>query len=140
MKIDGYHLPKEVLPTWNAEWADGSGSTIHELTRNLQCFVLDQMKTNLQVSTIQLGTWLGRNGWLKERVRKIDRWTKGGQSPHAPWYIDFTRSHLRFSNLAFTKGVIFVNRDASAPRVYWEVRHIAKALNARNENFNMSET
>ena len=137
MSMDWYNLPHEMLDTWNAEWSDGSGNTIHELTRGLQSFVNEQMRNNLQVSSMQLGTWLGRNGWMKERVQKKDRWTKGGQSPHAPWYIDFTRSPVRFSNLAFTKGVIFVTRDGTAPRVYWEVRHFAKALKDSNENFNM---
>ena len=103
MKIDWYHLPSEVLATWNAAWSDGSGGTIHELTSGLKGFVLDQMKTDFQVSTKQLGTWLGRNGWMKERVQKIDRWTKGGQSPRAvvhrlheiPFEIQHSRIHER---------------------------------------------
>ena len=137
MVLDWPHLPCEVLNTWNATWSEGSGGTIHDLTQELKSFVHDQTKTDFQVSTRQLGAWLGRNGWMKERVQKKDKWTKGGQNPHAPWYIDFTRSELRFSTLAFARGVIFVHRDGTTPRVYWEVHHFARALKASSVNFNM---
>ena len=137
MEIDGCHLPQEALDTWNDELPDSTEGTIHELTKAVQCFLLKKMKTKRQVQAVELETWLWKNGWMKERVRNTYHWRKGGLNAHKLWYIDFTIDPFRYSQLEFTKSVIFLNREESAPRIYWELRHFAKALNATNEKFNM---
>ena len=137
MENEGCPLPKEALATWNAELPDGTGGTIHELTKALKSFLLKRMKTDWQVGAVQLGSWLRRNGWMKERIWKTNHWTKGGLNAHTPWYIDFANGPFHCSTLAFTKSVIFLNREEPAPRVYWELRNFAKAINASNDKFNM---
>ena len=137
MEIDGWHLPEETLETWNDELPDNTEGTIHELTKAVQSFVLKKMKTVTQVQAVELEKWLSKHGWMKERVRNTYHWRKSGLSEHKLWYIDFTLDPFRYSQLEFTKSVIFLNRQESTPRIYWELRHFAKALNATNEKFNM---
>ena len=137
MEIDGWHVPEETLATWNDELPDNTEGTIHELTKAVQSFVLKKNKKVTQVQAVELETWLSKHGWMKKRVRNTYHWRKSGLSEHKLWYIDFTLDPFRYSQLEFTKSVIFLNAQESTPRIYWELRHFAKALNATNEKFNM---
>ena len=157
-------LPKEILATWNAAWPDGSSSiSVGQLKKSLQIYAEKKMDIELQVVPYHLGLWLLKNGWTKIKPMKSRRWKKEqsttnaeAKSPakanlrttqvaqevparHRPWYIDFKYDSLRLSKLTFTKNVIFEKRAESEPEVYWELRHIAEALNADSEGFSMKQ-
>ena len=164
MQVEFRSLPIEILTTWNAEWPDGSSDiSVWQLKKSLQIYVEKEMDTELQVVPYHLGLWLLKNGWAKIKPMKSRRWKKEqsttnaeAKSPakanlrttqvaqkvparHRPWYIDFKYDSLRLSKLTFTKNVIFEKRAESEPEVYWELRHLAKALNAVIENLNLDE-
>ena len=130
-------LPEELMITWNAKWSAGSMYTFKELLKALRSYINEKMAEKMPVEKSQFDSWLRKHGWMKECVAGGHWWTKGSLVCQRPWYIDFACDPCRLSKLDFTKNVIIVNREKSAPQVYWEVRYFAKTLNDDNTDFNM---
>ena len=162
MQVNITSFTREEVAAWNARWSEGSKISTQKLMKDLLFWVRETMQRDLEVSIHELGNWLLMNGWTPTRVYLSQRvWKKNPQttnfaaaqvedamenitrSPqkesakHRRWCIDFRKDRMPFSNLKRTKNVIFGDRAANEPSLYWEFDCFIKILNADKEKFSM---
>ena len=162
MQVNITSITKEEVAAWNARWSEGSKISTQKLMKDLLFWVRETMQRDLQVSIHELGNWLLMHGWtptrvyLSQRVWKKNPQTTGSAATHnedamenitqypqkesakrRQWCIDFRKDRMPFSNLKRTKNVIFGDRAANEPSLYWEFDYFIKILNADKEKFSM---
>ena len=162
MQVNITSFTREEVAAWNARWSEGSTISTQKLMKDLLFWVRETMQRDLEVSIHELGNWLLMHGWTPTRVYLSQKvWKKNPQttnfaaaqvedamenitqSPqkesakHRRWCIDFRKDRMPFSNLKHTKNVIFGDRAANEPSLYWEFDCFIKILNADKEKFSM---
>ena len=74
---------------------------------------------------------------VEDTMENITQSPQKDTTKHRRWFIDFRKDRVPFSNLELAKNVIFVDRAANEPSLYWEFDCFINVLNADNKKFCM---